>query len=271
MKPLLFTLLIILAIRVSCFSQDTLSFSPVHYNPIRKGENIEYKVTFGFFTVGKAQIATSPKLYKVNGRPCYKIDVRGKTSGAVDWVASVDDNWGAYMDTLTFLPHLGYRNIKENNYRKNELTKFDQANQMVELKVVNQKTGAFNESEIFKIMEPVRDIVAGSAYLRTLNYERYRIGDTLSLYGLFEDELYTFKILYGGKEVLKTKLGNIKSFKLIPVMPNNQLFAGENSITLWFSDDANKIPLKVEANMFIGKAGCEIISYSSLKEKLVVQ
>lgn len=264
-------LLIFLAFGFSAFGQETLSFPPVHHNPIKPGETIEYKVSVGFFTVGKAQITTSPKLYRINGRPCYKMDVRGKTSGALDWVASVDDNWGAYLDTTSFLPFMGYRNIKENSYRKNELTKFDQEKQLVELKVINQKTGEFNESKIFMVMEPVRDVVAGSAYLRTLDYDKFQPGDTISLYGVFEDEIYNFNILYGGKEILKTKLGNIKSFKLIPVMPNNQIFAGENSITIWFSDDQNKIPLKIEANMFVGKAGCEIISYSSLKEDLVYQ
>lgn len=232
---------------------------------------MEYKITVGFFTIGKAQITTSQSLYKVNGMPCYKMEARGKTSGAVDWVASVDDTWGAYLDTLSFLPRLGYRNIKENNYRKNELTKFDQENLMVELKVINQKTGEFKESNIFQITEPVRDVVAGSAYLRTLNYDHYAKGDTITLNGLFEDEVYSFKILYGGKETLKTKVGTVRSFKLIPIMPNNQIFAGENSITIWFSDDSNKIPLKVEANMFVGKAGCEIINYKSLKEDLLIQ
>ena len=264
-------LLIILVNGYPVTAQDTHPFPEVHYNPINTGESIEYKVTFGFFTVGKAQITTSQKIYKVNGRPCYKIDVRGKTSGAVDWVASVDDTWGAYMDTLSFLPYLGYRNIKENNYRKNELTKFDQENQLVELKIYNQKKKEFNESNIFKAVEPVRDIVSGYSFLRTLDYRNYHKGDTISLYGVFEDELYDFKILYAGEETLKTKLGHVKSFKIVPVMPNNQLFAGENAISIWFSDDANKIPLKIEANLVIGKAGCEIVNYSTLKEKLQYQ
>ena len=238
------------------------------YNPVKAGETFEYKVSFGFFTVGKAQIQTSPKLYRVNGRPCYKIDVRGKTSGAVDWVASVDDTWGAYIDTLAFLPYLSYRHIKENKYRKNELTKFDQQNKMVELKVMNQKTGSFKEPDIFQAMEPVRDVVTGFSYLRTLNFESKAVGDTITLYGVFEDSFYHMDILFAGREVVATKLGKINSFKLVPVMPTNQLFAGENAITIWLSDDANKIPVKVEANLVIGRAGCEIIGVQELKTPL---
>lgn len=268
MEKLLFGILIILAIKVPALAQDSLGLTPVEFNPVRAGETFEYKVTFGFFTVGKAQIKTSEKLYRVNGRPCYKIDVKGKTSGAVNWVAAVDDTWGAYVDTLAFLPYLSYRHIKENSYRKNELTKFDQRNQMVELKVMNQKTGDFNEPTIFQAMAPVRDIVGGYTYLRTLDYDNKAVGDTVSLYGVFEDEFYTMDVLFAGKEVVTTKLGKIEAYKLIPVMPTNQLFSGENAITIWLSADSNKIPLKVEANMVIGKAGCEIIGVEQLKTSL---
>ena len=51
----------------------------------------------------------------------------------------------------------------------------------------------------------------------------------------------------------------------MPVMPDNNLFRGENSIRFWISDDKNKIPLKVEAEMFIGSAGVEITSFKGLK------
>lgn len=261
-------LLIILVTGYSAYGQDTLFFPEVYHNPVKRGETLEYKVNFGFFTVGRAQIVTSEKLYRVNGRPCYKVEVRGKTSGAADWVAKVEDVWGTYMDSLSFMPIMGYRQIKENSYRKNELTKFDQKNQMVELKVLNQKTGDFNESLIFKTLEPVRDLVSGYSFLRTLDYDQKVKGDSITIYGVFEDNFYDFKILYGGKEKIKTALGEFTACKLIPVMPNNKLFSGENAITIWLSDDENKIPLKIEADLVIGKAGCEIMGVNHLKNKL---
>jgi hypothetical protein len=264
-------LLIFLVVGFSAFGQKTFPFIPIHANPVNTGETIEYKVNFGFFTVGKAEIRTSPRIHTLKGRPCYKIEVQGKTSGAVDWVARIDDTWGAYVDTLAFLPYMSFRNIKENNYRKNEVTRFDHQKLQAELKVLNQKTGAYKDPKIINTDQPARDIVSGYAYLRTLDYSKRKPGDTISLYGLFEDEDYHFKVLYEGKETLKTKLGKIKAIKLVPVMPSNKLFSGENAISIWLSDDANKIPLKVEANMLIGSAGCEITGYNSLKKELVAQ
>jgi hypothetical protein len=51
-------------------------------------------------------------------------------------------------------------------------------------------------------------------------------------------------------------------------MPENSLFKGKDSITAWFSDDKNRIPIKVSADMFIGSAGVELTSYKGLKNPL---
>lgn len=269
-KPALY-LLIMLVIGFSAFRQKTFPFIPIHYNPVNKGETIEYKISFGFFTVGKAEIQASPLIHNLAGRPHYKVEVRGRTSGAADWVAKIDDTWGTYMDTVAFLPYRSYRTIKENNYRKNEVTRFDQENHLAKLMVLNQKTGQYKDPVVIKTTQPARDIVSGYSYLRTLDYQRRRVGDTISLYGLFEDETYHFKVLFQGRETLKTKVGKIKSIKLVPIMPDNKLFSGENAICIWLSDDANKIPLKIEASLVIGKAGCEITAYHSLKQPLISQ
>ena len=45
----------------------------------------------------------------------------------------------------------------------------------------------------------------------------------------------------------------------------NSIFDGEDAILAWISDDENKIPLKVEAEMFIGHAGIELAEYSGLR------
>ena len=55
--------------------------------------------------------------------------------------------------------------------------------------------------------------------------------------------------------------------KLVPVMPNNSIFAGENSITAWISADEAKVPLMIHAKMFIGNASCEITGFDGLKKR----
>ena len=61
---------------------------------------------------------------------------------------------------------------------------------------------------------------------------------------------------------MKTKLGTIRAIVLSPIMPENGLFDGENSIKVWISDDQNKVPLKVKAQMFVGAVEVDIQAYN---------
>ncbi len=222
------------------------------------GELLNFHVTFGIFSVGEAKMEIKDKTFNINGKKCYRVDVHGKTTGLVSWVAKVNDVWGAYVDTAAMTPQISYRKIRENNYKKDELVKFDHNTNMIEYKVVDKKTGKFKDPMYYKAPENVRDMVGGYMYLRTMDLNSFHLGDTITVDAFFEDTFYDFQIMYSGKETVKTKIGKIRCHKLIPVMPDNKLFDGENSITVWFSDDQNKIPVRIEASMFIGKAGVEI-------------
>jgi hypothetical protein len=267
MKKLVFGFLLLAFL--SAFSIEREEIYPVVRNDsFQKGEVIRFKMTFGIFTVGKGSAQIQPTSFKVNNRNCYKVDVYGKTVGMVDWVANVDDQWGAYIDTAALVPHMFYRKIRENNYKKDEQTHFDHVNKKIEVKVVDNATGKFKESKFYDAPAQVRDMVAGFLYLRVMDMSKTQIGDTITVPGFFEDEFYKLKIVYHGKETVKTKIGRIRALVFKPVMPKNQLFDGENSITAYFSDDKNRIPVKINAEMFIGSAGVELIEHSGLRNPL---
>ena len=264
---------IILAVGIvllASFSSSKLdSLEVVNNESFDAGEEIEFKMNFGIFTIGKAKIKIHKTIHNVNYRGCYKVDIWGKTSGMVDWVARVDDNWGAYVDTTYLVPHIAYRKIKEGNYRKNELVKFDHVTKNIEVKVVDKETGKFKEPLYYASpIENVRSMISGVMYLRTIDFNKKSIGDKITMSGFFEDTFYDLDILYQGKGKVKTKAGKFNAIKLVPIVPDNKLFDGENSITFWISDDKNRLPLKVEADMFIGKAKVEIINYKGVKNPI---
>ena len=257
MKNLVFYALGVLLLS-SFLVREEPTYKTVNQNNFTTGELLNFHVTFGVFSVGEAKMEIKDKTFRVNGRKCYRVDVHGKTTGLVSWVAKVNDVWGAYVDTAALIPHISYRKIRENNYRKDELVKFDHNSDMIEYKVVDKKTGKFKDPQYFKAPNNVRDMVGGYMYLRTLDFDSFQVGDTIQVDAFFEDTFYDFRIMYQGTEIVKTKIGKINCHKLVPVMPDNKLFDGENSIAVWFSDDQNKIPVRIEASMFVGKAGIEI-------------
>ena len=127
MKSIVFSSFL-LAILSGFIKEDSDIYPPMKNESFCRGEVISFKMTYGIFTVGKGSVNIHPKYYKINNRDCFKIDVYGKTVGMVDWVADVDDQWGAYIDTVAIVPHQFYRKIREGRYRKDEWTNFDHPN-----------------------------------------------------------------------------------------------------------------------------------------------
>lgn len=255
---------------LSGFAKEDRTYPPVKNESFRRGETIHFKMTYGIFNVGKGSVNIDSRYHKINDRDCFKIDVYGRTVGMVDWVADVNDRWGAYIDTAALVPHQFYRFIREGKYRKDEWTNFDHVNRRIEVKTLDKKTGKLKDPLYYDAPAQVRDMVAGFLYLRNMDLSRIKLGDTVSVKGFFQDEFYDFKIIYSGKETIKVKAGKIRTIVFKPVMPKNKVFDGENSVTAWFSDDKNRIPVKINANMFIGSAGVELTDYSNLRNPLNV-
>lgn len=265
-QPLIIILILTLLGSEFAFAQaqEDSVFAYLPRNEFKRGEYLDYKATFGIFTVGRGTFQVQNTLHRVKGRICYKVDAYGETSGLIDWLSSVDDHWGAYVDTSSLVTHIGYRTLREGRYKKNEVAYFDFEDDSIRVKDLDFETGKYKTPKAYSMDSVTRDMFSGFLWMRTLDFNELEVGDTLAIPSFLEDTFYNFEVVVYGREVLKTKVGKFKSIKFIPVMPDNSIFEGEDAIVAWFSDDDNKIPLKVEAKMFIGHAGIELTGYNNL-------
>lgn len=234
--------------------------------PYGPNEVLEYRIHYGFMNAGEARIEVHPKLYLVNNKVCYKATVTGKSTGAFDFALRIRDQWGTYIDTSSKNPQRAFRTIEEGKYRLKEYAYFDYKNNEVNLE--RETKGNKKETRVYSITDDVQDIISGYYFLRTINYNALHLNDTIAVNAFFEDKLYNFSVKFLGKGQVKTKFGSINAIKLSPIMPENQLFEGGNSIRLWLSDDKNKIPIKVEADMVVGAVEIDLKGYEGLKHPI---
>lgn len=239
-------------------------FPEIEYVPFEAGEEIEYKIYYSFFTVGKGLLKVQKNLYKINNRTAFKVDVRAKTTGMVDWVAKIDDHWGGYIDTESLIPHQAYRFIQEGNYRKTEFVNYDHNSQMLEVKSKG-KNDDFDEPMYYEFPPQIRDLISGFAYFRAVNFDTLMPNDTIKIPAFFEDTFYNLEVVYLGDETLDLAIGKVRAHKVTPVMPETKIFDGEDSVLGWFSADKNKIPLKINAELYVGSGGLEITSFRNIK------
>ena len=121
---------------------------------------------------------------------------------------------------------------------------------------------------LFRSPALATDLIGGFVHLRFIDFAKLKKGDSISITGFLEDSAYHLRILYDGLQTIQTSLGKVPCHVLVPRMPENKLFEGENSIKVWISQDQNKIPVKIQARMFIGSTGIELSGFRNLKSSL---
>lgn len=232
------------------------------------GELLGFKLNYGWLTVGRGSFEIDKESSEYEGQECFRVAAKGSSAGLLRWIAPVNDEWGALIRMNDLRPLYTYRNIQEGGYQLNEEVFIDPEEGI--LKVESVKPHRKNKYRPtrryhFDAETKVYDLLSGLMAIRTIDFDQVNRGDTLTLSTFFEDTFYDFKIVYSGKEELRTRFGRLQTLKLIPLMPNNTVFDGKHALEAWFSDDKNKLPLKITAKMSVGKASAELISYQNVK------
>ncbi len=242
----IFTLLILFTF-LSVFAQ-----SPA-YQP---GEHFKFKIHYGIFNAGYATLDLKEDFFQ--GKKLLHAIGKGWTTGISRWLMKVNDNYESYFD-YNNKPIRFIRNIDEGGYTKNVELRFDHNTNKVQ--VIDKKN---KKVETFSFPQKINDMVSVFYYLRNVNINKLKTGDEIQVDMFFDNEVYPFKLKILGREFLKTKFGKIKAIKLRPIVMSGRIFKEDESLTVWISDDDNKIPLLIKADLLVGSLKASLIEYKGL-------
>ncbi len=239
--------------------KDT-NYRQIENNSFGLGEKYHYKVKYGPLTIGVADVFVDNKVYSVNDRPCYKIDVLGKTAGLTD-LFHVKNLYRSYVDTVSIVPQKFVYSAREGDFKRDQSMLFDHTtNKVVKYEKEKQNT--------FKVPDNIQDVISGYYYLRTLDLAGLKMGQSVSAPLFFDEDLYEMKVKYAGKAIIRTRFGKINVIKLHPILPKNKLFEGEEAIRIYVSNDKNRVPIQIEVDFSIGKVVMELKDYENTKTPL---
>ena len=247
----------LLFIESTSFVAPKVSFTEV---PVfLDGEKLTFRVHYGFITGGEAKITVNKT--KLNGRDVFHGVVEGKTTGLIDKIYKVNDAYESFFDPVTNLPDKAIRNIREGNYRYYDEVEFNQD----EMYVVSQRNGKIS------VPKNTLDMASVVFYVRRLDLAKLKENDIISLDTYFGDELFPFYIVYKGKETISIGSGKYRCFKFVPIVEPGRIFEKNDDMTVWFSDDENKIPVSIKFDMLVGSFKCDLIKFENLKYPLTAK
>ncbi len=227
-------------------------------NAFDVGEKLKFRLSYSsFFTAGYATMEIKKDV--INKRDAYHVVGKGRTTGMINWFFKVKDRYETYMYQDNLLPYRFVRIIDEGGYTKDKEIYFD--HEAKKALVINKKK---KKKETFDTVDNVQDLISSLYYLRNKDISNFKIGDELVIHVFFDEENVPMKLKFLGKEIIKTKFGKISSLKFRPYVQAGRVFEEEESVTVWVSDDANKIPLRIKASLAVGSLRADLHTYKGL-------
>lgn len=228
------------------------------------GEWFQFRIHYGVFNASYATIEV--KDTSLNNKPVYHVVGQGKSTGLLHLFFKVDDNYETFIDKNNGVPYRFIRQIDEGGHTRNIQIDFDHNNRKA--LVFDKKR---NTKNTYSIKKDVHDMLSAFFYLRNnLDVEGLKKGEVMNLNMFFDDENIDFQLKFMGREVITTKIGKISALKFKPYVLTGRVFKEKEGMTLWVSDDANRIPLKIKANLTVGSLDADINAFKGLKYPLEI-
>ncbi|MDG3583134.1 DUF3108 domain-containing protein [Galbibacter pacificus] len=260
MKKILLTLLIFW---LSAFTNQS---QPIKTNSSYKGgEWFQFRIHYGIFNASFATLELKEE--SLNGKEVYHVVGNGQTTGLASLFFKVDDNYESYFDKQTGQPYKFIRKIDEGGHTKDLEINFDYKTNKAVLEDHKHDT-----EKSFKIEEGIQDLLSAFYYLRDrVDINNINKGDEYVSDMLFDDDgIFKFKLKYLGRETLNTKFGKVRCLKFRPFVQSGRIFKEEESLTLWVSDDDNKMPIRVKADILVGSIKADLEAFKGLKHQFKI-
>ena len=225
------------------------------------GEKLKFKVYYGLINGGTADLEVAPKPTKVNGRNTYYIKIYGKSTGMVDVMFRVKDQFESYLDEEALIPWKATKNVKEGGYKAIDLVLFDHENGFAQS----------NAKGKVEIAERTQDIASALYYARSTDMTNSKAGDVFPVNFYMDGKNYNLRFKFVGRETLKTDIGTFKTLKVKPQLLEGRVFKDSEALTLWVTDDENKVPIRAESEIFVGAIKMDLMAYSGLRNPLTAK
>ncbi len=234
----------------------------IENNAFGHGERLIFRAAYnsrltGNIYAGEASLEILPHSNTVEGRNTMHIVGIANTTGLFNLFFKVQNRYDSYIDEQSMSPYRFTRNIREGRYRRNDDVIFDHNRKM-----------AFSSRDTTSIPPYVQDIISALYFARTFSMDSVEVGDAFYVDFFLSDSVYVTRILFEGYEQVRTGLGTFNTMKFKPQVQEGTVFDQPYPMTLWISDDENKIPILVESGLVVGSVRLELVQFAGLKNTI---
>ncbi|MEZ4981937.1 MAG: DUF3108 domain-containing protein [Saprospiraceae bacterium] len=247
--------------------QDSIKNDCSIYNSTFKaGEELTYKLYYNWNFIW---LSAGEVTFKVTDLgPTYHISAVGQTYSSYEWFFKVRDHYQVFLEKETLLPKESIRDVHEGDFQLFDHLSFDHANKQVTSR--RGKTRKDTKTVVTKVDNCVHDVLSILYYMRNVNYNAMRVNETIPINIFIDNEIWPLGVKYKGKEKEKKikGLGDFNVLKFSPEVIAGNVFEEGTEMTIYASDDFNRIPLLIESPVSVGSVKAVLKDYKGLKYSL---
>ena len=229
-------------------------------------ESLEYKVVYnwGLVWLESGHAAFSVHALEHKGKGAFHFKGQGGTFAKYDWFYKVDDIFEAIVDSSTFRPLKFMATINEGKKHDKHTYLFDnphrRAYTIITRGIKKPKIDTLRTSAC------TIDVLSAIYYARSLDYSKCRERDTIGMSLLIDGKVYPIYVRYLGKEKREIEnLGKFNCIKFSPLLVEGSIFKKGEGMTVWVTDDPNKLPVYIETPIIVGTVKVTLSKYAGLR------
>lgn len=262
MKKKLIQLILIITLSQSLRSQSLVEQFPV----FKVGEKITYSATYnwGFIWINAGVVEFNVNKAKYKNTDVYWFHSYGSSVPSYDWLFKVRDYFQTFARKDNLAPYYFDRNTYEGGFSVHNRFTFDYEDSLIYTQTENSDKPY--EEDTLALEKNVYDVISGIYYIRNVDFDKYQVNDTLPVRMIIDNEIFDLYIRYLGKEVIKTHdKRKFKTIKFSALLIEGTIFKGGEDLTVWVTDDLNRVPVLVEAKILIGSVKAILTGTENLK------
>jgi Protein of unknown function (DUF3108) len=238
-------------------AQEAKIGASAHIDPLRPGyqfphgQTLHYEGEWRFWTAGVATV----RIERAGSQE--HVAVAADSSGVVALLYRVQDRFNSYFDVKSLCSYKLLKHTEEGSHQRETVISYDYARGKAILEERNLKDNQQKKTEN-DIPSCVTDVVTGIFYVGSLplqpgaNYT-FPLNDG--------GKTVTVQAHVEGKEQIKTPAGTFQTIRIGPE-GDSGILKNRGRIWIWYTDDAQHLPVQMRAKLFWGTLTVYLTSIS---------
>lgn len=212
----------------------------------KDGEKLVFGVRYGLVSPAEATISANSSTYQ--GVPVWYLKIEARTYNFFDSVFKIRDKVESWWRKDNLLPMKFSKVMQEGSYKQNRFQTFDHQTKTSAYSKYSFKNKTY-KTENLPIPATTQDVLSAFFYIRNQNLVP---GQKMTLNITTDGKSVNTETVVHRRESINTIFGYTPCLVIEPKLKSEGVFKQSGKITIWVTDDAYKIPVKMESAVSFG-------------------